>query len=39
MLSRDLGYTAPIRYEQLEAIGESVSRMLNALLTALGKRL
>ena len=39
LLSRDLGYGKTERYEQLESISESVSRMLNALLIALQKKL
>ena len=39
LLSRDLGYGQTEKYEQLESISESVSRMLNALLIALRKRL
>ena len=39
LLSRDLGYGEADRYERLESISESISRMLNALLSALRKRL
>lgn len=39
LLSRDLGYGHAEAYEQLELTSESVSRMLNALLSALRKRL
>jgi four helix bundle protein len=39
LLSRDLGYGKVEKYEQLESTSESISRMLNALLIALRKRL
>jgi four helix bundle protein len=39
LLSRDLGYGKAEKYERLDSMSESVSRMLNALLGVLQKRL
>jgi four helix bundle protein len=39
LLSRDLGYGEVEQYERLESTSESISRMLNALMVALKKRL
>ena len=39
LLSRDLGYGEVKQYERLESTSESISRMLNALMVALKKRL
>ena len=38
LLAKDLGYVKTAQLEQLESRGESVSRMINALLRALRKR-
>ncbi len=38
LLAKDLGYLKTAQFDQLESRGESVSRMINALLRALSKR-
>jgi four helix bundle protein len=38
LLAKDLGYLEVTQFEKLESQGESVSRMLNALIRALCKR-
>ena len=38
LLAKDLGYLEAPEYQQFEAIGESISRMLNAMVRALRKK-
>lgn len=38
LLAKDLGYLEAPEYQQFEASGESISRMLNAMVRALKKR-